>query len=348
MSSVSSWTTRAPRLTWVSLEGTPGGVCWSAQKDASASVMAVHGSLLGGSVSPDDRRRRPGPRSRIVGASWYHSGMTVSSERTGPFWDAVAGRIPAPPAARTLGWEIEDIDAEAEPSGRVRRRLEFCNPVGAIQGGFLAAMLDDTMGPALVATLEPDQFAPTLELKVSFLRPARPGRLVGTARVVHRGGTIAFLAGELSDPDGQIVATASATARIVRMTTSPLSAVVPNQTERVARRVEEHPDVVLRLIGSERGAQRDRLGDRILEVTDLEVEVHHRALLSGHRWPCRWLVVGRLLEDEKAGTARRGEHGCSRFLVPDRPAEQLQNQNLANAPGSGASMAAPPPHAPRS
>jgi uncharacterized protein (TIGR00369 family) len=146
--------------------------------------------------------------------------MTVSSERTGPFWDAVAGRIPRPPAARTLGWEIEDIDPEV---GTVRvgfdARPEFCNPVGAIQGGFLAAMLDDTMGPALVATLEPGQFAPTLELKVNFLRPAAPGRLVGTARVVHRGGTIAFLAGELSDPDGQIVATASATARIVRMTT---------------------------------------------------------------------------------------------------------------------------------
>jgi hypothetical protein len=37
MSSVSSRTRRTPRLTWVSLEGTPGGVCWSAQKDASAS-----------------------------------------------------------------------------------------------------------------------------------------------------------------------------------------------------------------------------------------------------------------------------------------------------------------------
>lgn len=30
-------TMRRPRLTWVSLEGTPGGVCWLAQKDASAS-----------------------------------------------------------------------------------------------------------------------------------------------------------------------------------------------------------------------------------------------------------------------------------------------------------------------
>jgi uncharacterized protein (TIGR00369 family) len=78
-------------------------------------------------------------------------------------------------------------------------------------------MLDDTMGPALIATLEPDQFAPTLELKVSFLRSARPGRLIGTGRVVHRGGTIAFLAGELHDGAGVLVATASATARIVRM-----------------------------------------------------------------------------------------------------------------------------------
>jgi uncharacterized protein (TIGR00369 family) len=75
-------------------------------------------------------------------------------------------------------------------------------------------MLDDTLGPALVATLPPGQFAPTLELKVNFLRPARPGRLVGTGRVVHRGGTIAFLDGALRDAEDQIVA--AATARAVR------------------------------------------------------------------------------------------------------------------------------------
>jgi hypothetical protein len=34
--------------------------------------------------------------------------------------------------------------------------------------------------------------------------------------VVHRGGTIAFLTGELADESGQVLATASATARIVR------------------------------------------------------------------------------------------------------------------------------------
>ncbi|HEX9624184.1 MAG TPA: PaaI family thioesterase, partial [Streptosporangiaceae bacterium] len=92
----------------------------------------------------------------------------------------------------------------------------FTNPMGNVQGGFLAAMLDDTLGPALVATLEDGQFAPTLELKVNFLRPAVPGRLTGTGRVVHRGGSIAFLAGELTDQAGNLLATATATARIIR------------------------------------------------------------------------------------------------------------------------------------
>jgi uncharacterized protein (TIGR00369 family) len=94
---------------------------------------------------------------------------------------------------------------------------QFLNPAGVIQGGFVAAMLDDTMGPALVATLGPGQFAPTTDLHVQFLRPARPGRLIGRGRVVRRGKDVAFLAGELSDASGQIVAVATATAQIRAM-----------------------------------------------------------------------------------------------------------------------------------
>jgi uncharacterized protein (TIGR00369 family) len=77
-------------------------------------------------------------------------------------------------------------------------------------------MLDDTMGPALAATLGPGLYGTTIDLKVSFLRPATPGRLVGRGRVVHRGSTIAFLAGELLDDAGRVVAVGSATTRIVR------------------------------------------------------------------------------------------------------------------------------------
>ncbi|MGD0704402.1 MAG: PaaI family thioesterase [Trebonia sp.] len=135
--------------------------------------------------------------------------------REGPFWDAIEGRTAMPPAAVLLGWELVAVDPDAgtiEVAFAASER--FLNPVGVIQGGFVAAMLDDTLGPALVATLGPGQFAPTTDLHVQFLRPARPGRLTGRGRVVRRGRDVAFLAGELVDESGEIVAVASATAQI--------------------------------------------------------------------------------------------------------------------------------------
>src|SRR6201995_4144927 len=125
------------------------------------------------------------------------------------------GRVPPPPSAVLLGWELLSIDPDA---GTIEVAFaatdQFLNPAGVIQGGFVAAMLDDSLGPALVATLGPGQFAPTTDLHVQFLRPAHPGRLTGRGRVVRRGQEVAFLAGELLDGSGQVVATAVATAAI--------------------------------------------------------------------------------------------------------------------------------------
>jgi len=54
----------------------------------------------------------------------------------------------------------------------------------------------------------------TTDLHVQFLRPARPGRLTGRGRIIHRGRDVAFLAGELLDDSGQLVASGTATAKI--------------------------------------------------------------------------------------------------------------------------------------
>jgi uncharacterized protein (TIGR00369 family) len=139
-------------------------------------------------------------------------------QRTGKFWDMLRGEAPMPPAAKTLGWTLIDLDAEAGTiSVAFTASVQFLNPVGAIQGGFLAAMLDDTLGPALVITLPDGQFAPTLDLHVQYIRPARPGRLIGTGRVVHRGREICYLAGELTDDSGRLIAAATATTRIITL-----------------------------------------------------------------------------------------------------------------------------------
>ncbi|MEU9009441.1 PaaI family thioesterase [Streptomyces sp. NPDC048479] len=138
------------------------------------------------------------------------------SGRSGLFWDAVDGRSPLPRAAATLGLEFIDADVE---NGTIRLAFnateDFTNPTGNVLGAFLAAMLYDTVGPALLATLQPDQFQSTMELKVSFLRPVRPGRLFGNGRVVHRVGDIAYLEASLSDSDDMVIAVASATARVI-------------------------------------------------------------------------------------------------------------------------------------
>jgi uncharacterized protein (TIGR00369 family) len=76
-------------------------------------------------------------------------------------------------------------------------------------------MLYDTVGPALLATLEADQFQSTLGLNVNFLQPVRPGRVIGKGRVVHRDGDLAFLEASLLDSRGILIATATATARVI-------------------------------------------------------------------------------------------------------------------------------------
>ena len=123
--------------------------------------------------------------------------------------------LPPPPCARLLGWHVL---AARPKEGWIKigfdARWEFTNPAGYIQGGFLAAMLDDTMGPAVFAMTEGRLYSPTIDMHVSFLTPARPGRLVGEGRVGQLGKSIAFVEATLSDAAGQPVARATCTARL--------------------------------------------------------------------------------------------------------------------------------------
>ena len=133
------------------------------------------------------------------------------------FWKIVDGTLPVPACAKTLGLEFVEIDGER---GTIETRFEavesFLNPAGNVQGGFLAAMLDDTMGTALSATLEAGQFAPTVNLNVQYHRPAVLGPLKGLGRVVMRGREVCHGSAELWQND-KIVATATGTFAVRKM-----------------------------------------------------------------------------------------------------------------------------------
>jgi uncharacterized protein (TIGR00369 family) len=129
---------------------------------------------------------------------------------------SIFDRFPTPPIAILLGWRLLHVDRDA---GRVRiafdGKPEFRNPAGFIQGGVLASMLDDTMGPAVLVASDGAYFTTTIDMTVSFLAPAKVGPIIGEGAVVQLGKTIAFVEGRLLDADGKVLAKATASARLI-------------------------------------------------------------------------------------------------------------------------------------
>ncbi len=88
------------------------------------------------------------------------------------------------------------------------------NRYGAIHGGTIAAAMDDVLSTAAGLQAQWGEIAPTLEMKVSYLAQAMPGRHIAEARAVKRGRKIVFLEGTLSSENGTLIATSSATIMI--------------------------------------------------------------------------------------------------------------------------------------
>ena len=131
--------------------------------------------------------------------------------------EQIEARIGDTPAARVLGRRLVEFDLEsATATVSFEADEHFLNSAGMVQGGFVAAMLDETVGPALFSTLGDDEWAPTTDLHAQFLAPVYPGPLLGRGRVVKRGRSIAYLAAELMRTDGTVLATAMATVNVRR------------------------------------------------------------------------------------------------------------------------------------
>jgi uncharacterized protein (TIGR00369 family) len=140
----------------------------------------------------------------------------MQGAKEAPMIATALDHLTAPPSSKLLGWHLLD----ARPSeGWIRigfeGKQEFCNPAGFIQGGLLSAMLDDTMGPAVFIMTDGQRYTATITMTVNFLAPARPGPIVGEATVTQLGKTIAFVEGRLMAEGGTLLATATASARLV-------------------------------------------------------------------------------------------------------------------------------------
>jgi uncharacterized protein (TIGR00369 family) len=93
-------------------------------------------------------------------------------------------------------------------------RLEMCHSGGVAQGGFVCAWIDSAMAHASIS-LSPALTPMSLELKVSYFAPARPGRVIAEGWIERPGRTTCFAEGRLLDLAGNVLAKASSTIRLI-------------------------------------------------------------------------------------------------------------------------------------
>jgi len=131
------------------------------------------------------------------------------------------GDATLPPVTTMLGGIIRSFDAEAGTFVTdYEAQPAFMNPAGQVQGGMLSAMLDDVTAFLVTATLGEREYCATLNLNVSFLRPAQVGALQGRATLVRRGREVCNVTGEIWQA-GKLIATAVATCMILSLDPHP-------------------------------------------------------------------------------------------------------------------------------
>ena len=93
---------------------------------------------------------------------------------------------------------------------------QVLNPFGTIQGGYLGVFVDELFSTAIGSVLEEGEWAVTAEMKLSYLRVMRPGKVEGHARVVRRTRTIAFVEAQVTSASGETAVLGSSTWAIQR------------------------------------------------------------------------------------------------------------------------------------
>lgn len=125
-----------------------------------------------------------------------------------------AGALQVPPNCDlTLGVRCLDKSTPGHSVWQMAADERFENPAGLIQGGFLAALADSSMGAAAVTFAQGRRVSvANAEMKVSFMAPVRSGATLTSDAVVVAGGSrTAFVEASVTDEEGRLVARATST-----------------------------------------------------------------------------------------------------------------------------------------
>jgi uncharacterized protein (TIGR00369 family) len=127
------------------------------------------------------------------------------------------GDLPAPHIWLTLGYRaVRQVDGESVIEWDATPDYCFQAPSGPIvHGGMVATLLDTAMGGACWSLVGDDESFLTADLRVEFMRSARPGTLRAEGRVIQRNRRVAFCSADLYDEADELLAAARCT-QIIR------------------------------------------------------------------------------------------------------------------------------------
>ncbi len=115
-----------------------------------------------------------------------------------------------PPFDTFLGVEFS-LDDDGQVVASLELQPHHLNLRGVPHGGVITSLLDSALGAAVVRSIPKEWWCATTSLTTQFLGGAREGTLIGRGRVVRRGRSVAFAAGEVRDAEGKLLASATGT-----------------------------------------------------------------------------------------------------------------------------------------
>ena len=122
------------------------------------------------------------------------------------------------PVAPTLQATLGQLRIVSCEGGRAVIEYEIgphmCHSGGVAQGGFVCGWIDAAMAHASLS-LSPEMTPMSLEMKVTYFAPARPGRVTAEGWIERRGRATCFAEGRLLNGAGEVLAKASSTIRLI-------------------------------------------------------------------------------------------------------------------------------------
>lgn len=128
--------------------------------------------------------------------------------------DEVRKSFETSPFFSHIGFEIIELN-EGKVNLKLSVQEQLLNANQSLHGGVHAAMLDSVMGMAIRSTTT--SRCTTININVSFLAPSTNGdHIVATGRILQLGYKIVTAEGEMRDSQGNLLAKAVGTFKLIR------------------------------------------------------------------------------------------------------------------------------------